>query len=335
MFNILEFIDSKDIREYNKNTAFTPLEQAVIIYYSLLTTVEEKISAWRELLSAYEEEDFKQLNYGERQFSDCPNRQLVSNTLCAYENTLSYQRNSRDVVFAANLNEVGYPRPDRLTYFSTYRAAFDDLIKEKQKYLDDEDLKDIPTKAQISIFHLNDPDSSEEARFDFDNDMRMVQLIPFRMPYGCEKSCRYSYDFYDLDAVFIRVPIPFRKGDILRTVSDAYLGEKQYAVLPCEITHDDFIKGNPNAIRDGSDMAIVLESYEEKEDWGFDYNHYNYLYWEKCPPSEVPENKRMLILLNWVYKEKMTAGTLLHLYGRYGGQAYREIAPAYLEQEVE
>ena len=29
MFHILDFIDSKDIREHNANTQFTPMEQAV------------------------------------------------------------------------------------------------------------------------------------------------------------------------------------------------------------------------------------------------------------------------------------------------------------------
>lgn len=30
MFHILDFIDSKDIREHNANTQFTPMEQAVL-----------------------------------------------------------------------------------------------------------------------------------------------------------------------------------------------------------------------------------------------------------------------------------------------------------------
>ena len=50
MFNVLDFIDSKEIREYNRNTKFTPIEQAVLICHSMGTTVDEKMAAWMELL---------------------------------------------------------------------------------------------------------------------------------------------------------------------------------------------------------------------------------------------------------------------------------------------
>lgn len=59
MFNILDFIDSPDIREYNKNTRFTPAEQAILIGQSEETTVEEKLSAWQELVDVYSTEEFQ------------------------------------------------------------------------------------------------------------------------------------------------------------------------------------------------------------------------------------------------------------------------------------
>lgn len=59
MFHILDFIDSKDIREHNANTQFTPMEQAVLIYHSVRTTIDDKMTAWRELLERYGEDDFK------------------------------------------------------------------------------------------------------------------------------------------------------------------------------------------------------------------------------------------------------------------------------------
>ena len=42
MFSISDSIDSKDIHEYNQNTEFTPIEQAVLIYHSKGTNVDEK-----------------------------------------------------------------------------------------------------------------------------------------------------------------------------------------------------------------------------------------------------------------------------------------------------
>ena len=57
MLNILDYIDSKDIREYNRNTKFTPFEKAYLIY-NCKRPLEEKISALKELLNTYTEEDF-------------------------------------------------------------------------------------------------------------------------------------------------------------------------------------------------------------------------------------------------------------------------------------
>ena len=102
MFNILDFIDSKDIREYNRNTNFFPIEQAVLIYNSMNTTVEEKLSAWKELLNNYSEEDFKYNQFGERQFADDKsNKQIIEETVVAFENSLAMRNLSGDVIFEA------------------------------------------------------------------------------------------------------------------------------------------------------------------------------------------------------------------------------------------
>lgn len=141
MFHILDFIDSKDIREHNANTQFTPMEQAVLIYHSVRTTVDDKMTAWRELLERYGEDDFKILNYGERQFVRRSNRQLVEDTVRRYEAALSSRYTASNVIFAASFEEIGHPRPDELSYFTDYDSAFAFIEAEKQSYFDDEDLR--------------------------------------------------------------------------------------------------------------------------------------------------------------------------------------------------
>ena len=51
--NILNFINSKDIREHLKaiNYEFNSLEAAWLIYHSRNATIEEKHAAWRELIN--------------------------------------------------------------------------------------------------------------------------------------------------------------------------------------------------------------------------------------------------------------------------------------------
>lgn len=60
MYDLLQFIDSQDIREYNKDTCFTPAEWAVLISKSLKRTVEEKIDALQYLVDHYTDSEFKE-----------------------------------------------------------------------------------------------------------------------------------------------------------------------------------------------------------------------------------------------------------------------------------
>lgn len=43
--DVLPFIDSPDIREFNRHTKFLPAEQAVLVAVSKTKTVEEKLEA--------------------------------------------------------------------------------------------------------------------------------------------------------------------------------------------------------------------------------------------------------------------------------------------------
>ena len=217
MFNILDFIDSKDIREHNLNTQFTPMEQAVLVYHSCLTTVAEKISVWRELLDTYGEDDFKMLSYGERQFAKQSNRRLVADTMRMYEDGLE--------------------------------SSDTDITLEK---------------------------------------------------------------------AYIMVPLPFKTGDILKTIDSAC--ETTYAVLPREPVYNEVYK----EVGDASDMALSLDTYDDKED-EFDYGHYSLLDLEKCQWSELPGGQKMLILLSQVYQGKMEVGDMLFWYSHYGRGAYGEV----------
>ena len=216
MFHILDFIDSKDIREHNANTQFTPMEQAVLIYHSCRTTVDDKMTAWRELLERYGEDDFKILNYGERQFLRRSNRELVEDTVRRYEAALSSRYTASNVIFAASFEEIGHPRPDELSYFTDYDSAFAFIEAEKQSYFDDEDLKDVQTKARISIVQLNDKNRRDSTWFDFDTDLRMTGLFP------CYSGDEDGMDNEGLDMAYIYVPVPFKKGDILEDVRHVF-----------------------------------------------------------------------------------------------------------------
>lgn len=108
------------------------------------------------------------------------------------------------VIFAASFEEIGHPRPDELSYFTDYDSAFAFIEAEKQSYFDDEDLKDVQTKARISIVQLNDKNRRDSTWFDFDTDLRMTGLFP------CYSGDEDGMDNEGLDMAYIYVPVPFK-----------------------------------------------------------------------------------------------------------------------------
>ncbi len=55
---VLEFIDSPDVREFHKNTVFTPAQKVVLVMRSGKKTVDEKIEMLEYLLETYSETEF-------------------------------------------------------------------------------------------------------------------------------------------------------------------------------------------------------------------------------------------------------------------------------------
>ena len=128
MVDIFDFIDSKDIRKYNLQlgTKFTPIEQAVLIYHSDLKTVEEKLAAWNELLDAYNEENFSEINLpdgGKVTNRDImfghTYRQKVEITVKAFEKALKLKSNTEGMLYIVKI----YANADSQAYDTTYKEA--------------------------------------------------------------------------------------------------------------------------------------------------------------------------------------------------------------------
>lgn len=312
MFNILDFIDSKEIREYNCNTKFTPIEQAVLIYHSEGTTVDEKMAAWQELLDTYSEEEFEWTRFGKRRFDEKTNRQILADTVTVYENALMQRSSVDNVIFEARFYESNYPESDYPVYFSSYKEALEYIEGEKKSYLEDEDLRKCLTKAKIHLKYLGTY-ASEDTVYYFDNELRMTNILP-------GTRCLVS-DWYGIDELFVQVPLPFKKGDIIRSI----LPEKaEYGILDC--TPDEEYFSRAMEYGDWSDMAVSLYSYEPDEGIGyFDYAHAYPLWYEKCPDEELPEKLSILFLLRDVYQDRMGIAQLLEVYSNFGRKAYERI----------
>ena len=126
--DILKFIDSPDVREFNKNTVFTPAQQVILVSRSEKTTVFEKIEMLEYLLNTYTEEEFGEDSI----IFDC----MWDRCMSFYENTKHMVRMWKDIladrevqdgsIYVARFEEreFFYERDDEEHYFSSYENAY-------------------------------------------------------------------------------------------------------------------------------------------------------------------------------------------------------------------
>lgn len=303
MFNILDFIDSKDIREHNKNHIFTPAEQAVLIVHSYNTTIYEKIDALKELVNTYDEEGFQAdsvySSWGKKgKVKDF--RAVVEENIKVFQRALDAQKDNEGVVFSAGFVERKFFSSADDKFFSSYDLAYKYILSEKQYYLEDEDLCEIETFAYIKRMKLDDG-KSDYTQYDFDNEMRLIQVIPD------EESYNWNRDLSE--QVYMYIPLPFKAGDIVKVSNP--LKQTYYGVIPNDIkTKEDDIRFKIGG--DGSDLIISLDIYDEK--FGFDYTDDTpILQMLKCEESELPKEEKLLKLISLARKGEMDWMYLLYM----------------------
>ena len=308
MYDFLKFIDSPDIREYNRKTKFTPAEQAVLVSKSKRTTMEEKLDALKYLVGHYQEQEF-----GDESVSSCdmfqeekmPLREVVLRTIRVWEETLRDRTSNAGMAYAAQLVEIGYPRDEWMyyRYFSSYEKAYDYICREKRHYLQDSDLKDVGTYCVIHRFKLdnsyNDPTDSDV--YIFDNDMRLTEIYPYTLRLYEDDEYQVLVDDYEAF-----VPLPFKAGDILK--ADTRRDGLLYGVMPYGWEKPD----NPYRRR----MMCELETWDNgcKR---FDYiEDIDILGLSYCTEEELPENEQKLKLIRDVRQGKIDFYRLLYFLGK-------------------
>lgn len=216
--NVLEFIDSPDIRVFHQKTVFTPAQQALLVMRSGKKTVDEKIETLEYLMNAY----------GEAEFND---GSVVCNFVCDtdisfYENMkytvkiwkdlLCDRFEDKGYLYAANLMERDiFPERESYRYFSSYEKAYEYLTKEKNRYFKSEYLKNIPTVGMILGIKLDTENQWDHDEYWFDSDMELIVVSGRDERYQISKSKTvqpiFSYAFY--------LGLPFHVGDIVKAES--------------------------------------------------------------------------------------------------------------------
>lgn len=307
----LRFIDSSDIREYNKNTDFTPAEWAVLIKASNKRTVEEKLDALQYLVGHYSEDQFgvEKINISPPVYpsykTDIAFRDIVIKTIEVWESILNSGKEEKDAVYAAKLEEKGFSSDSVWDYsfFSSYEKAYSYLLGEKQHYLEDDKLKEVETHGEICRIM---PGRGGRDYYQFNMDMRMVDIIADKGRGLCEDGSLVS--LLDISVYKVYVPLPFKKGDIVKV-------EYPYRLPYYGVISRDWEK--PEA-KGHISMWVSLDTYDEGRDT-FDFTDgtgdciLNYTF---CPEEELPEGQKVLVLVSDVRKGRLDYYQLVHKYGR-------------------
>ncbi|MCM1123523.1 MAG: hypothetical protein NC416_13150 [Eubacterium sp.] len=310
MYDFLKFIDSPDIREYNKNTCFTPAEWAVLVARSYKRTMEEKMDALQYLVDHYTAEEFEEESVvcdscdekGDLQSF----RDVVRETVNVWKEALAARTETEGVVFEASLTEKVDRNVDgKYWYFSCYEKAWEYLLKKKQEYLDDEDLKDVKTLAKIARVKLDHVGGDSGECYLFDSNMRMVEIY-----FDSERAFAKREAFDPANHWICHVPLPFQKGDIVKV--DFPQTVTSYGVFSCDWKRPEK--------REHMNMWVSLDTYDEVwKDFDFTDNcpYYDWvLGFSYCTDEELPKDEQVLRLIRAVRKGDIDFYMLLHKFGR-------------------
>lgn len=316
MYDILKFIDSPDVREYHKDSRFTPAQECVLIAVSQKTTVEEKIETLRYILNHYKKEELGVETVSENdpfEILDADQFLMEANlTLHIWEELLRmrYDNSEKGVIYAANLTEKGF-FADRLTnycFFSSYDAAYHFLLRQKQEYLSDADLKDVETYGTIYRITLDNQEynHTDADEYRFDSEMRLVQVFGSMKwkPVEVEEDemifTLESYGFY--------LPLPFQKGDIVKAESPFY--ETYYGVIPygSDEKSEELRKKNKTLYRS-------LDVYDKSSGCFYFTDDSNVLQLSLCNEEELPKEQEILKQVGEVRKGNMDFISFLSMSG--------------------
>lgn len=302
-FSILDFIDSPDIRKFNEGTYFTPAQQAVLVSRSHEKTIEEKIMAIEHLLESYPPEAFENGEvFGQYPGSkEMPFYETVRSTLGLWKGMLEDRTVNEGVIYAEELKEkedITERRFD-LQFYTDYEKAFSGMKKEKQFYLDEDDLKDVPTMGVIYRIPVDNGItwSMDCDMYYFDNELRLIHVAgqTYRYQIGEEEfEPLWTYQFY--------LPVPFKPGDLVK--SDAFNQESLYGVI-YEEYDSPIARVDPHLYC----WVDIYDTWRDIYDFTDDTDMLTLSY---CDIGEVPEKiRKKLDILSKVRKGKEDVYSLI------------------------
>ena len=218
--NIYEFFNSRDIAEHCRNIGykFTAIETAYIIWRSNHHTLEEKHKAWCEIIDTMPDEQFR------------PNWDFDDHTLHSFLRTYMRLQNEFIKEFRTTKSDYIYSygtkkrfddcyRLDDI-FFDSYEVCLNALkVNELDDDTDDEIVDAMIMRKKLYSSHVSFCDAQEKESITFDKNLHPIAIDATCNLEDESKFLSYAYGFYEM---WIAIPTPFHKGDIVMDV-DTYV----------------------------------------------------------------------------------------------------------------
>lgn len=229
---------------------------------------------------------------------------MVIDNIRIWKETIASTRMQENAVYELTTNEREHHGDGHVSYFSSYALAYKSFAETKQHYIEETNLRDTEIYATIKRIYL-DEEPNDMDIFYVDNELRLILVRPARKRFGESDECEIA-DLYD--ACYVYIPLPFKKGDIIKSQSPFMITE--YGVIPSnpdDREHDVcMIHGG-----DGTDMTIAPDVYL---DWRDEFDFMDgtpLLSLRYCSTEELPEKQKMLEKLSQARKGEIDWYSLL------------------------
>ena len=305
--NITEFINSNAIREHLQKfgNIFSPLDTAYLIYQARLKSVKEKICAMNELLE--NSEDFALKNARERfYYTDMTFHELLK----GYIETEQYFcdklfEKETDAIYTYTLSWNGqileYNEP-----YTDYQSCFDALSDE---IADDKNAE--ITQIVKRYFKSSHIERTKTITALFSNDLAFIHSV-----YAEGMRNKKQHEIYDIfDEMWVDVPTPFKKGDILYGPNPYVMGYGHCEPFVLLDVCNSESKERTNKLKQNGDTSdMTAHGYWQREN--------GHIYWEcmhdylslEYYDGDFKGEKRILKALSSFLKGEISEDMLLNIY---------------------
>ena len=315
--DILNFVNSKDIRKHLLDIGYkcSPLEAAWLIYQCKSATVEEKHTAWNELVETMPDCAVRRRALGsdDRYRLDYPSlHQLLRDYMRLEARVI---RDFREDTVSPD----GKPFVFRLKYYYREEREYGD------RYYHSKTLYSSYQKALEAVEVYDDVGEIAVEKFELDSDHRCQALFltTDRKILSIDPACVLTDEEFDLSCVFdwlwFEFPTPFEKGDVVYDPSRTRLGP--LCSGPFVMSDDGALGWLTGKRREmlracGDTTDMCTGGYFQDEDGTLysETSNSNYMDLEYCPEELLTGVKRIQIALSNFLKGRIDVGLFARAY---------------------